>query len=71
MRVIRAGRELDVPVAAIHSEADAEAVHVRLADEAHPCGPAPARESYLDSARILEIAKACTDEERKRKFEEK
>ncbi|MBW2243055.1 MAG: acetyl-CoA carboxylase biotin carboxylase subunit [Deltaproteobacteria bacterium] len=59
VRVIRACRELGVASAAIFSEADAGAPHVRLADEAHPCGPAPARESYLDGERILRIATSC------------
>ncbi len=44
---------------AIFSAADAGAPHVRLADEAHPCGPAPARESYLDGERILQLARHC------------
>ncbi len=57
--MIRACHELGVVTAAIFSEADAGAPHVRLADEAHPCGPAPARESYLDGERILGIAKGC------------
>ncbi len=57
--MIRACRELGVATAAIHSEADAAAPHVRLADEAHPCGPAPARESYLVADRIVGIAKRC------------
>jgi len=56
VRVIRACRELGVASVAVHSEADARALHVRLADEAYPCGPAPARESYLVAARLVEIA---------------
>jgi acetyl-CoA carboxylase biotin carboxylase subunit len=56
VRVIRACRELGVATVAIHSEADRKALHVRLADEAYPCGPAPARESYLVAERVVEIA---------------
>ncbi len=57
MRVVRACRDLGIASVAIHSEADRDALHVRLADEAWPCGPAPARESYLAASRIVEIAK--------------
>jgi len=59
VRVIRACRALGVTSAAVYSEADAQALHARLADEAYPCGPAPARASYLDAERMLEIARAC------------
>jgi acetyl/propionyl-CoA carboxylase alpha subunit/acetyl-CoA carboxylase carboxyltransferase component len=59
VRIARACRELGVASAAIHSEVDREALHVRAADEAHSCGPAPARESYLRAERIVEIARAC------------
>ena len=59
VRVIRACRELGVATVAIHSEADRGALHVRLADEAHVCGPAPARDSYLVAERVLEIATRC------------
>ena len=57
VRVIRACRLLGVRSIAIYSEADREALHVRLADEAVACGPSQASESYLDAARIIEIAK--------------
>jgi acetyl-CoA carboxylase biotin carboxylase subunit len=57
VRVIRACRLLGIRSAAIYSEADREALHVRLADEAEACGPSRASESYLDAARIVEIAK--------------
>jgi acetyl-CoA carboxylase biotin carboxylase subunit len=57
VRVIRACRELGIATVAIYSEADREALHVRLADEAHPCGPAPARESYLQAERVVAIAR--------------
>jgi acetyl-CoA carboxylase biotin carboxylase subunit len=56
VRVMRACRELEIAPIAIYSEADAEALHVRLADSAHPCGAAPARDSYLVAERVVEIA---------------
>jgi acetyl-CoA carboxylase biotin carboxylase subunit len=56
VRIIRACRSLGVDHVAIFSDADREALHVRLADEAWPCGPAPAGESYLDAARVIDIA---------------
>ncbi len=59
MRIIRACRELGIRTAALYSDADAGALHVRLADEAHPCGPAPARDSYLRGDRVVEIARHC------------
>jgi acetyl-CoA carboxylase biotin carboxylase subunit len=57
VRIARACATLGARSVAIYSEADADAPHVRAADEAHPCGPARASESYLDIARIVEIAK--------------
>jgi 3-methylcrotonyl-CoA carboxylase alpha subunit len=57
-RVIRTARRLGIRTVAVFSEADARARHVRLADEAVLIGPAPARESYLDGARIVEAARA-------------
>lgn len=56
MRVIRACRELEIPAVAVYSEADKEAKHVRLAEEACAIGPAPATESYLDIDRVLDAA---------------
>jgi 3-methylcrotonyl-CoA carboxylase alpha subunit len=57
-RVIRTARRLGIRTVAVHSEADAGARHVRLADEAVLIGPPPARESYLAAGRILEAARA-------------
>ncbi|MDR7093825.1 5-oxoprolinase/urea amidolyase family protein [Hydrogenophaga laconesensis] len=58
-RIIRTLKALGVQSVAVYSEADAQARHVREADEAHLLGPAPAAESYLRAERILEIAQAC------------
>jgi 3-methylcrotonyl-CoA carboxylase alpha subunit len=57
-RIIRTARRLGVGTVAVYSEADAKALHVAMADEAHLIGPAPARDSYLSVARILEAARA-------------
>ncbi|MBK1637062.1 acetyl-CoA carboxylase biotin carboxylase subunit [Rhodovulum adriaticum] len=57
-RVIETARAMGVATVAVYSEADAEAAHVALADEAVPIGPPPPRESYLQGARIIEAARA-------------
>ena len=57
MRVMRACRDLDISPIAVYSDLDAEAVHVRHADEAFNVGPGPAAESYLRISAILEAAK--------------
>jgi acetyl-CoA carboxylase biotin carboxylase subunit len=56
VRVIRACRELGIATVAVYSEADEEALHVRMADEAVPIGPPPATQSYLNVAKIIEVA---------------
>ncbi|HVN42194.1 MAG TPA: acetyl-CoA carboxylase biotin carboxylase subunit [Steroidobacteraceae bacterium] len=56
-RVIRTARRLGLRTVAVYSEADRDALHVRLADEAVCIGPPSARESYLAVARILEAAR--------------
>jgi acetyl-CoA carboxylase biotin carboxylase subunit len=57
VRVIRACRELGISPVAVYSEADAHALHVRMADAAYPIGPAPATDSYLRVDRILDAAR--------------
>jgi 3-methylcrotonyl-CoA carboxylase alpha subunit len=56
-RIIRTCRRLGVQAIAVYSEADRDALHVRLADESIGIGLAPARESYLDAAAILAAAR--------------
>jgi acetyl-CoA carboxylase biotin carboxylase subunit len=53
LRVIRACREMGIRSVAVHSTADADAMHVRLADEAVCIGPAPAAQSYLSVPAII------------------
>ena len=57
-RVIATARKMGIATVAVYSEADREARHVRLADEAVLLGPAPSRESYLVADKILAAAKA-------------
>ncbi len=56
LRVQRACREMGIKTVAVHSTADSEAMHVRLADESVCIGPPPARESYLNKAAIISAA---------------
>jgi acetyl-CoA carboxylase biotin carboxylase subunit len=53
MRVLRACKELGIPTVAVHSTADAEAMHVRFADESVCIGPPAAKDSYLNVPAIL------------------
>ena len=62
LRIIRSLNELGIRSAAIYSEADADCRHRELADEAHLVGPPPAAKSYLNAARIVEIAKEINAE---------
>ncbi len=57
-RIIRTCRRLKIATVAVYSEADADALHVRMADEAVPVGPPPAIASYLRIERIVEAARA-------------
>ncbi|MFM4823290.1 biotin carboxylase N-terminal domain-containing protein [Aeromonas bivalvium] len=56
VRIIQTARRLGIHTIALYSDADASAMHVRQADEAWHLGPAPARESYLDTDKVLRIA---------------
>lgn len=56
LRIIRGCREMGIPTVAVHSQADADALHVRFADEAVCIGPPPAKESYLNVPRIIAAA---------------
>jgi 3-methylcrotonyl-CoA carboxylase alpha subunit len=57
LRIARTARRMGILPVAVFSEADRDALHVRSAEEAHHIGPAPARESYLNAAAILEAAR--------------
>jgi 3-methylcrotonyl-CoA carboxylase alpha subunit len=57
-RIIRTARRMGIRTVAVHSDADANALHVRQADEAVHIGPSPARESYLVGGRIIAAALA-------------
>src|SRR5436190_21089602 len=56
-RIIRTARKMGIRTVTVYSDADAKALHVRMADEAVHIGPSPARESYLRGDRIIEAAK--------------
>jgi pyruvate carboxylase subunit A len=57
IRVMRACRELGIKTAAVYSDADRSAIHVRYADEAHHIGGAAASESYLQLEKIVKLAR--------------
>src|SRR3984885_6711120 len=61
VRIARACREMGIASAAVFSDADRAALHVRLSDEAYPVGPAPSRDSYLRIDKLMEVARraAC------------
>jgi len=56
LRILRACKELDIQTIAVHSKADRELMHVRLADQAVCIGPAPSRDSYLNVPAIISAA---------------
>jgi 3-methylcrotonyl-CoA carboxylase alpha subunit len=55
-RIARTARRLGMRTLAVYSDADKDALHVRLCDEAHLIGPAPARDSYLRIDKLVEVA---------------
>jgi 3-methylcrotonyl-CoA carboxylase alpha subunit len=55
-RIIRSARALGIETVAVHSQADRGALHVEMADRAVEIGPPPAAQSYLDAARLLQVA---------------
>ncbi len=57
IRIARAARERGIAPLGIYSEADVHALHVRFMDQSRCIGPAPAQESYLDAARIIDAAR--------------
>lgn len=59
VRIIRACRDMSISPIAVYSDADRDALHVRLADEAYEIGPAPSVDSYLRIDRVVEMALRC------------
>ena len=59
VRIMRACREMGLAAVAAYSEADKDALFVKYADEAFLLGPAPARASYLNIEKVIDIAKLC------------
>src|SRR5690606_864297 len=57
-RIIKTARRMGIKTVAVHSDADARALHVRMADEAVHIGPSPANQSYIVIDRILEAVRA-------------
>jgi 3-methylcrotonyl-CoA carboxylase alpha subunit len=59
IRVMRTAREMGIRTVAVYSSADANAIHVRAADEAYCIGAPPARDSYLNIQAIVDVARVC------------
>ena len=57
VRVIRTAKAMGLPTVAVYSEADRDALHVAMADEAVLLGPSRARDSYLNIERVIEAAR--------------
>eukprot|EP00474_Spongospora_subterranea_P003069 CRZ03527.1 hypothetical protein [Spongospora subterranea] len=57
-RIVRTAKALGIRTVAVYSDADANAMHTRMCDEAYRIGESPAAKSYLDAQKILEVAKA-------------
>jgi acetyl-CoA carboxylase biotin carboxylase subunit len=62
LRVVRACREMGIPTVAVHSTADADAMHVRMADESVCIGPPPSSQSYLAMPAIISAAEITGSE---------
>ncbi|MCL4557532.1 MAG: acetyl-CoA carboxylase biotin carboxylase subunit [Deltaproteobacteria bacterium] len=60
VRIIRACHEMNIEAVAVYSDADRNALHVRMADEAYYLGTPQPSESYLNMDRIIDIARACS-----------
>ncbi len=61
-RIIRTAAAMGIATVAVYSRPDRNALHVSMADEAYPIGPAPALESYLNQENILNAARAAATE---------
>ncbi|PSR01989.1 MAG: biotin carboxylase, partial [Bacteroidetes bacterium SW_11_45_7] len=57
LRILRSAKEMGIATVAVFSEADRNAPHVRFADEAVHLGPAPSKDSYLKTDKIIEVCK--------------
>ncbi|MGB6517500.1 MAG: acetyl-CoA carboxylase biotin carboxylase subunit [Candidatus Cybelea sp.] len=62
VRIIRTAREMGIATVAVYSDADRDALHVELADEAYRIGPAAAAQSYLDSEKLIDCARSSQAE---------
>jgi acetyl-CoA/propionyl-CoA carboxylase, biotin carboxylase, biotin carboxyl carrier protein len=62
VRIIRTAREMGIATVAVYSDADRDALHVELADEAYRIGPAAAAQSYLDADRLIDAARSSQAE---------
>lgn len=62
LRIIRACKEMDIATVAVYSEADADSLHVRFADEVVCIGPGPSNQSYLNIPRIISAAEVTNAE---------
>ncbi|XP_004644618.1 methylcrotonoyl-CoA carboxylase subunit alpha, mitochondrial [Octodon degus] len=56
-RVMRTAKKMGVQTVAVYSDADRNSMHVNMADEAYPIGPAPSQQSYLSMEKIIQVAK--------------
>jgi len=59
IRIMRTCREMGIQTVAVFSDADRTSMHVRYANEAYHIGASASSESYLNAAKIIEVAKMC------------